>query len=186
MKEEEKPWSVWLVRSESGTDVEEWAGGPIDAPYARSVVGVYATKDETQHYRSDQVDGWYGFVRVAPLHDEPIAWLIQQPDDCCPPYVSVSRGGPVRKPYEDDVLAVYRTKEEADAHIAEGQRRAAEERARTPDWRTLPDNCAYCGHPRIWHTQAYGMGCIWEDDIDDDGNWTMCLKQCLQYIAPKQ
>ena len=56
------------------------------------------------------------------------------------------------------------------------------------DWRNLKDNCANCGHPACWHTtaKAFGkaLGCLWEDDIDENGKWCLCLKECGRYVAP--
>lgn len=112
-----RPWSVWLVRSEYGTQIEEFFGGIVPEPYARPVYGIYATYEEALQYSPSQVDV-LGVVRVAPLHEKPIAWTIVAPADCCPRYISVSRGGPVRNPGEDDVLAVYQSKAEAEANIA--------------------------------------------------------------------
>ena len=56
------------------------------------------------------------------------------------------------------------------------------------DWRNLKDNCANCGHPACWHTtaKAFGkaLGCLWEDDIDENGKWCLCLKECGRCVAP--
>lgn len=171
-------WSVWLVRG-NGALIEKFSGGEVSSSW--DIVGIYKTAEETKHYRADQVD-LYGKVLVPPLHDDPIAWLVRAPEDGCGLYVGASGGGPVRKPSEDYLSAVYQTREEAESYIAAKEAAIKAHFASVPDWRTLPDNCANCGHPASWHM---GEGqCILEDDLDSHGNWTLCLKACLAYEHP--
>ena len=160
---------------------EQFFGGKLETTY--DVIGIYRTAEETKQYRRDQVD--YGTVVVPPLYNEPIAWMVRQHEGWgARPYIDASGGGPIRKPDEDYVLAVFEKYEEAKAYLAIVEADEKAWRESQPEWRTLPDNCANCEHPKVWHM---GEGqCIWEDDVDSHGRWTLCLKACYEYERPEQ
>lgn len=109
-------WTVWLVCRGSSAWQRPFSGGLIPASCG-AVIGVYKTQEEAQSFSRRPIDR-NNRLFMPRLYDKPIAWLAQRAivnreRGECAHYVSPNYGGPVLNADEDQVLGVFRTREDA-------------------------------------------------------------------------